>query len=274
MQKLHAEGALRFIHRLVFRSTPQLDAVLAEVGLARTKKGGIFEELEVFEDDPRWAAFEPTIIAMDLSDSVRTEFSPEEFGNAKWLRMRGGAVLGYPQPNQGARGYRQVTYDWSTSCEKCGAGHTQVAPFRMKKSPRWGRRSLGQLEWANDVYFATEMAYREVFADFGIESMPVLDSKGREPLDGVVQLVASDHHAEVDASRLESETCSDCGVPRSLVPSRGMFPRVVGKGDHLRLTDRHFGSGAASWRSVIVSQDLYSALTDSGVTGSFFTPCA
>lgn len=262
---------MRFIHRLVFWVTPEFDAVLADLGLVRTNRDGEFEALEVYEDDPRWPALKPTLVAMDLESDVWTEFSDDEFRSAKWLRMGGGAQMGYPQP---VDDYMRVTYDCSTICQECSAGYTQVAPFRMKKSPRWGRRLLGVLESVGDAYFTTEAAYREVFEGLGIESMPVLDAKGRAKLDGVVQLVPSTELVEIDVSELETENCERCGVPRSRFPDRGMFPHVADGEGHLRLTERNFGSGASSYREVIVSQEFYAAVVEAGSLGPNFWPCA
>ena len=69
----------------------------------------------------------------------------------------------------------------------------------MKGEPRWGRRSVLQLNWVFDEYSATPEVWNAVFRPIGVESMPVLGRRGKV-LTTVVQMVI-DERVPVDVDR-------------------------------------------------------------------------
>ena len=88
---------------------------------------------------------------MGASDIVRTEFNASERGNAEYLNVAPAWHHGYPQPEDDFA-YLSATYDLKEYCPGCGIGEKQVAPFRMKGEPKWGK----------NPHFAIELGVRRV----------------------------------------------------------------------------------------------------------------
>jgi hypothetical protein len=59
-----------------------------------------------------------------------------DFGS-RTLRAQVVHASGYPQPERDFL-YLEQAYDLSARCPKCGEGAVQVAPFRIKKTLKWG----------------------------------------------------------------------------------------------------------------------------------------
>jgi hypothetical protein len=125
-----------------------------------------------------WPQVGAWIVANDALDIVRTEFSNAEIESAEWLRMRGEWHHGYPLPRE-ELGYLIATYDLSEYCMECGVGAKQVAPFRMRGEPKWGRRGILQLNWVFGEYFVKPSVWRDVFEPHHIPYRSVIDAKGK-----------------------------------------------------------------------------------------------
>lgn len=214
---------------------------------------------EIAESDPRWPAVEEWIRGRHFVDIVATRFSPEEVAEAKWLVLSS-SHHGYPCPE----GYAAVTY--SEICETCGWRGRQIAPFRMRGEPRWGRRGLMQLNWVYDEVFAKPEVWKRFFEPRGVECLPVLDAKGHA-LKTVVQLVSQGEFG-VDAKA--QDTCLACGASRYVFPVRGRFSRLREEpsGELVR-TSQFFGSG---FRPILVSQRLGRELLDNEIRDAFLAP--
>jgi len=222
------------------------------------------------ESDESWPDLKAWIARRRPSDVVRTRFAEAEASAADWLAVVPEWQFGYPQPENDF-GYRQVTYDLSEFCAACGAGLRQVAPFRLKGEPKWGRRGVLQLNWVFDEYFAKPEIWDAVFRPLGVESMLVLNRKGAV-LSGVVQLVIRER-VPVDVRNLPLTVCEVCGRPKYPVVTRGPTPGPIAQPEgHLVRSREWFGDGASAANEVIASQALRRAVVRARVRGITFEP--
>jgi hypothetical protein len=188
------------------------------------------------------------------------------------LELVGGWEHGYPQPEDDF-GYRRVTYDGSVGCMACGVGLRQVAPFRMRAEPKWGRRGVMQLHWVSDEFFVRPAVWSTVFEPFGSTCRPVLGPRGDE-LATVVQLVVDDE-VDVVVDGLPRERCGRCGEWKFLPVERGPSPALAAEPSRPVARSRQwFGSGGSAYRMVVVSRDVRRALLDAMVRGVSFRPVA
>jgi hypothetical protein len=262
---------MRILHRLSIASSPAILRELAEMGLPA--KPGRLLTLEVDESHESWPALQKWVAGRGAVDIVETKFSAREVEDARLLELVPESHQGYPQPQEDFA-YREKTFDLTRYCARCGIGMVQNAPFQLKSEPRWGNRSLLQLNWVFDVFFARTDVWAEVLRPLGVASRSVTDVGGHA-LETVVQLVPS---AEVDivADGLPSETCERCNRVRYFPVTRGHFPAIENAPPDAPLleTRQYFGSGAAAHRRVVVSQLVARALRIQKVRGASFRPVA
>ncbi len=230
---------------------------------------------DVDESHPNWELLRAAFESWDASDIVRTVFSKKEVRDARWLNLVADWHHGYPQPDDDIFGYRQATYDLTNWCERCGIGMNQNAPFRMKGEPKWGKRSILQLNWVFDEYFVTPDIWADVFEPHGIDCRSVMNTKGRE-LTTVVQLVT---HAEVgivtNGLPRDEVACAACGQKKYLPIARGPFPALMSEPESAMVrTKEYFGSGAAADKGVLVSRVIAHALMAGDVRGVSLRPVA
>jgi hypothetical protein len=204
---------------------------------------------------------------------VRTRFSSQEIAVARWLGLEPDWHYGYPQPKELEFGYLEATYDLTEYCDRCGSGLHQKAPFQMRGEPRWGRRSILQLNWVFDEYFVTPGVRRAVFEPRGVASRPVTNPRG-DQLRTVVQLhIAEEVGLQTDG--LAQATCGACGRIKYLPVTRGPLPPLTSEPTgHLAKTRELFGSGASAFREVITSQALRRDLESGKIRGASFVPIA
>lgn len=264
---------MQIIHRISISSTPQIRSELGTLGVAIGESG--FVTFEVDESDIVWPSLQGWIAKRRAIDVITTKFSKQELADAVWLELTPDWHHGYPQPNELDFGYREATYDLTHYCERCGIGMKQKAPFQMKVEPKWGRRSILQLNWVFDEYFVTPEVWENVFSPHGIECRPVVNTKGRE-LKTVVQLVA---HEEVgivtDGLAKEDAACSSCGRTKYLPVARGPFPGLTSEPSTTMVkTKDYFGSGASAYQGVLISRAVGRTLMANNVRGASLRPVA
>jgi hypothetical protein len=174
---------------------------------------------------------------------------------------------GYPEPSA-EFAYMERTFDMQTCCP-CGLGERrQVAPFQMKREPRWGRRSILKLNWEFDEFFVKPEVWETCFRPFGIGKMPVFHHRTGNELVSVVQLKISEE-AEVHVKGLKFKTCKLCGGRKYMPVDGCRFPgpkQVIAPMFHSteRFTDSAFPL-------VCVRMDLYGAIYAAGLKGAVFT---
>src|SRR5262249_23183770 len=111
---------------------------------------------------------------------------------------------GYPQPEKDF-GFLHMTYDPTSLC-RLGTGAVQMAPFRIKNEPKWGRRGILQLNWIFDEYFVRPEVWHGVFQPLGVRCRPVLlHSTGNEAA-SIVQLDI-DTYIDVGVEGIRFKSC-------------------------------------------------------------------
>lgn len=262
---------MQIVHRVSIASSPEVRSELAALGVVIGTQGLV--TFEVDEAGSAWPALKAWIARRKASDFVTTRFERDEIGEAKWLQLVPDWHHGYPQPDEDVFGYREVTYDLSNWCEKCGIGMKQKAPFRMKGEPKWGKNGILQLNWIFDEFFVKPEVWTSVFKPMGVKSGPVLDPKGHE-LASIVQLVVEEECGIVTKD-LAAEKCTKCGRVKYPPINRGFFPALVNVPSGAMIkTKEYFGSGAAAHKRVLISQKLYQSLVTEGTRGVSPKPVA
>lgn len=274
---------MRIIHRVGFRYSADLVEAIVDIEIEydRTpEKDRYLVDLvwfDIDEADPRWPAVKALLNEYGAAPTcIRTEFTTAELRSAHWLEMWSDWHHGYPMPDSDS-GYRELTYDLTDYCEKCGMGASQKAPFRMRAEPKWGRRSVMQLNWVFDEVFVQPEVWHTFFAPFGIECKPVLAHKKETKLTTVVQLrFDTILDSELDMKEHPFDICEFCQRKKYLPFSRGMFPAMTKpvKGLHAVKSKEWFGSGASANRAVLVSANLARPLLEGRIKGVRFTPLA
>jgi hypothetical protein len=262
---------MRINHRLTLRVDGPLRRELATLGITVAEGLASFDASEA---DAAWPRIMALVTPHKPIDIVTTAWTAAEIEAAHRLRMTATGHFGYPMPD-GDNGYLEATYDLRDYCSNCGIGKVQKAPFRFKAEPKWGRRCLLQLNWVFDEYFATPECWERVFRPFGVRSMAVLKHSNGEPLQTVVQLVL-DQIAPSPLSMGDHpyRLCPRCERRKYLPFQRGCFPRFaqpVADGAILK-TREYFGDGAKGFREVLVSRDVYAAITEKKALGCEFAP--
>lgn len=243
---------------------------LSELDIAVTEGLSTFE---VDESHPSWPALNDWIKKNKAVDMIQTKFSQNEIDNAHWLELIPDWHHGYPQPDEDSFGYLSETFDLSDYCELCGIGKQQKAPFQMKSEPRWGKRSVLQLNWVFDVYFTKPEVWKNYFEPLGITNYEVLD-KNKMPLETVVQLVPT-AEIDIETAGLEKTGCERCGRTKFLPAVKGPFPAIIGTPSaHLMKTRQYFGSGALAEHGVLVSAELAKVVRTNKLRGVSFRPVA
>ena len=222
------------------------------------------------EDHPNWPALCSLFMKWNVAPhSERTEFTPRELDEARWLELRAWNN-GYPQPED-LQDYARVTFDLSHWCDKCSYGKIQNAPFRIKMEPKWGRRGIMTLIWVFEEFFVLPAVWETVFKPFGIRCRPVVNRKGVE-LTTVVQLVIEEEVDLVMEKLSIQEVCPACGRRKYAHTTRGYHPPLAHEpSGAIAKTRQAFGDGW-SIRAVVISQDLRQAMLAHNIRGAEFTP--
>ena len=258
----------------------ELTSYLSTHGIA-WHEGGIVSTVEIFEDSPHWQFVHQYANERNILILSATVFSKTELDNAQWLRVRSQWRFGYPQP-EAAFGYRSVTYKEDCRCEACGAGLEQIAPFRMTKSPNWGKRHFMMLNWVEDELFVSDICRSVLEKEnlSGISFGPVSDKKGLGTLSNVNQLIIP---AKLAPGIIEDRrsidnvfTCARCGATKYHPTCIGMMAydkHIFRDAPDFVKTAEIFGWGKGSTHHIIISQKAYRALMRNKLTqGLIFEP--
>jgi hypothetical protein len=257
-------------HDLSPREESDLRNQLLQLGLVQLDSDLL--NFVIWEHDAAWPEIDALQSRYRTIDICWTEYSARELSAAPWLRVRADWYHGYPMPDEGFE-YLGATYDLSDYCKECGAGAVQRAPFRLRAEPRWGRRSILQLNWVFDEYFVRPELYEAVFRPLGIGAHQALHYRSLEPLETVVQVDAGGPEANLLLPIAPTEVCAQCGRLKYL-PLRKTQPvlREDMIGMHIVRSRQLFGSGGAADRAVLVSQELYQRIKESKARGVSFAP--
>jgi hypothetical protein len=226
--------------------------------------------LEIDEGAPGWSEACRLIREWKGRAQIDTEFLDSEILSAEYCVLRGRHYSGYPQP-EADFAFAEATYQGY--CPQCGTSLGQVAPFKVRKTLRWGRNSFLSLFWVVDQYFMPTAVWQAHLAPLGVQANPVHDTKG-QVLDGVVQLKV-DVRANFDLEDVRGETCTACGREKFPAPNRGFYPSPISPpGLPIFRTGQYFGHGRIGANEVIVRSDVARAITSAKMRGAYLLPCA
>lgn len=264
---------MRIIHKIMIsESDPETLTLFKKSGISFKTIGDVCL-FQIEEGNPHWLLVSKLIKTFKPFHTVRTEFSAAELKNAKFLRMSPSWHHGYPQPQDNA-GYLALTYNLAGYCNKCGMQPIQIAPFRMRKEPVWGKRSILQLNWVFDEYFVKPVVWEKVFKPMGIGYKTVLHHKTGKVLESVIQLEVSEH-IDIIHNDAEYEQCTLCGRRKYLPITSGFYPPPIQMpSSAIFKTNQYFGSGASAYSDVLVSNSLYLAIKEENLKGAEFEACA
>ncbi len=263
---------MKIIQRISVNTSDQLKQQIQSLGIQATY-GPILTSFEMDESDERWGDVRSIVKEFNGLCIPSTHFSKKDLKQAEYLQMVPAWHHGYPQPDENNFGYWEATYNTENKCDQCGAGAVQVNPFWMSREPKWGKRSILQLNWVFDEFFASPIVWNEVFKPFGISSLPVLDAKGQRELKTVVQLQFIEKECSLDIREYPKNVCPNCSVSVCL-PITRQFPKVEPPPkSHAFRTREYFGSGASASTAIIVSQDLFGKIQGMKIKGVNFVPC-
>lgn len=242
---------------------------------APVKRGEIISSLDIKESDFRWPFIEEYLKAHEMTAYAEMLFTKEDLSAAPWLRVRSNWHFGYPQPENGF-GYKTITYTREHYCGNCGSGLEQVAPFRMKTAPKWGRRHFLSLNWIFDNELFTDDAGQAALASVsGLSFREVLNKKGTLPYPGVHQLVIDrilpPGFLPDEKTIRKQSTCPSCGTTKYVTTGAGLlrFRSEIFEGaPDIVKTAETFGDGALCMHSIIVSQKVYRLLTEAKLDSS------
>lgn len=238
---------------------------------APVKRGDIFS-LDILESDFRWPTIAAYLDAHGIHAYAETQFTKEELASAPWLRVRSNWHFGYPQPEEGF-GYQNITYTRQHSCNKCGSGLEQIAPFRMKTAPKWGRRHFMFLNWVFDELFTDNAGRAALEVVNGLSFREVLNKKD-VPLSGVHQLtiphILPPGLIPDTQTIRKTYTCPHCGATKHIASGAGRLrfraESLDGAPDIVK-TAECFGDGRLCCRDILVRQSVYRLLTEAKLDG-------
>jgi hypothetical protein len=263
---------MKIRHRFAPTPDEEMQEDFARVGI-QLELGDVTTVFIIDDDDVRWPRVAKLAEKFRMWENTLTEFSNSELAAAKYLAIEPSWHHQYPQPDDDF-GYRKITYDIASICKQCHAGKRQIAPFRMKKEPVWGRRSILQLNWVFDEYFVKPDVYEQVFKPFGIGFRPVLKHSTGMQLQTVVQLEIS-ATADLEMGDQPSAVCPVCSIKRYSPKIVGYFPKPIVDSDSAIFRSKQwFGSGGSSFNEIFVSNALYKRITEAGLRGAEFSACA
>lgn len=274
---------MRIMRRVTISDKPERREVLASLGVKYFASEPPVSPILIFDIDeggPVWGQLSKLIPEWNVEDGfdpnnlgfVGTIFSKRDLRAASFLKLSAWGH-GYPQP-EGDFGYLKETYDLRDYCPACGIGIKQIAPFRMKGEPKWGKKHILQLNWVFDEFFVLPQVWETVFRPIGIGRSIVLNHRTGKPLQNVVQLII-----DVAPSVLTTiadypcEICDNCGRKKYLPICRGFHPSFeVDPVSQVCKTQELFGSGAEAWHATIVSSDMYKTIQSKKLVGAVFMP--
>jgi hypothetical protein len=256
--------------------------------------------LLISESDPKWPQL-AEYLASDPSvhHSIELRFSKREITDAPWCELGVTSHFGYPQPEVD---WHLSTYESSTYCHRCGIHPLQVNPFRFRSEPKAKRSQFLQLNWAFDEFFVrpeVRTAFEQE-AVSGIQFRPAVHHKSGRSLETVQQLAVLDllppslvvntaqtvtckpnnEEDPIDSSRVGRLRYPPdypyCGrvkyVFKGEVPAFCYSGSGFANAPDFVKSFEWFGSGAAAFRQVFVSQRVVGLIQTKKWRGLGFRP--
>ena len=240
----------------------------------RYEYGEIVSAVDISEKDPHWSELSRLLKLENNTYLSETKFSKEELFKAEWLTMRSKWHYDYPQPEDH---YTEMTYSEENACSNCGMGLVQKDSFRLKRTPKWGRRNFCMTNWVYDELFASPKAKELLdLSDLnGFTFLNVLNKSGREVLADIYQMqipYIMPEGIETSSNCIEKvSNCPACGRKKFLSNERGQF--IFKKEALLDAPDfgksaEQFGSGLTASRLILISHDAYKFIIENKLDSS------
>jgi len=231
---------------------------------------------DIGENDKEWGNVRNFINlhSADISDfQFETKFTKTELDSANFYAVSPKWHFGYPQPEDDFK-YKLITYDPTMICSKCGAKYKQIAPFSIKRCPKWGKRNIVQLNWVFDVYFISGSLKAQLENESsGLNFRNVNKYKTEEYFDDIFQLDIN-QTVDLDMSSVTAfKTCDTCKQKKYLPHTRGFFPSPVDGDFTIAHSTQFFGSAYEAHHAVLINKRIYNLFNKIGVNGIYYTPC-
>lgn len=240
-----------------------------------------FSVIEIYEDDPNWSNVEIFVKKYKLFRTFETHYANEEITSAPWLYTWCRWRCGYPQPEL-VFTTENTTYSIPDECRMCGSGAVQIAPFRIKKTPKWGKRAFMELNWIGDELFLSGSAKQvlETNGITGISFEKVLSKNGKETLEDVFQMKIS---TILPAGLVEEKTCLTksyicpaCGQKKFVPSGRGQFAyrkEIFDNAPDVVKTAEIWGDMHYAVRMICIRQNVYQTIVQNKLDrGLVFEP--
>jgi len=189
---------------------------------------------------------------------VGTTYDKKDFQNCSLLVYVGVWENGYPMPDNN-REYINLTYNTDEYCEICGIGKKQKAPFRVKSEPRWGNKSMFELNWIYDEIFVRKDIYESLFKNAGLNCREVLLYKKEKVLENTVQLEIPKITIPLDIGNQPYKICEKCNRKKYSPQIRGFFPSFEQAITDLQMfkCSEYFGSGCEAHNKIFITRKLW-----------------
>lgn len=235
-----------------------------------------FYEFIIDEDDCAW----PEVKRMlgGGSTYIRTEFTPSEIAHTEWSIAWAAHSIGSFVPE----GKWWCDLYYGDQCKNCGAGWRQIAPFRIKKEPKLGKKVFADFGSAFELFCAPVVL--EVFKKHGMigfETQSLILNKEDRPAEGLKQLivteVAEPAVAEelVEQERYSQTDCPVCGKTWHAHYTRGALPlrkSALNPKVDFQLTNEWFGNGRTARRQILFSRRAVNLALEHKWQGIEFIP--
>jgi hypothetical protein len=262
---------MRLRHHVSVVPNHEMAQLLASLRIDKASAGAL-TTFDYYEDDPGWPELAVMLAKGGGVDIVFVEYSDNDIASAEWLSLAPTWHNGYPMPDNSGE-YLANTYDLSNHCRECGIGAIQRSPFQIRAEPKWGHRTVFQLNWVFDAYFFRKDMWQLTCEPFGIETWPVLSARRKCAIDTVVQARVPDSPGMECKADSAASLCSVCRRVKYSPQTKGPL-HIVGipRFTHMMFSSIWFGSGGDAHRKVIVSRELCSVLRAQRVRGIAFEP--
>ncbi|MDH7447549.1 hypothetical protein [Aquimarina sp. 2201CG14-23] len=219
-----------------------------------------FDSIEI-EENNVYFEIKPYLDKWNAMDIRYPEFTKKEIKDSLLSAKNGSHNHGYPMPDDDL-GYLNLTYDLTNYCESCGIGLKQKDSFRIKNTPKEGKKRMFQLIWVNDEIFVDTSLFNEVFKPLGIKSKKVLKYKKEIAFENVVQLVIPETEENLNLKDNPKEDCCECNNWKYQPMPQGFYPNYLNTIAPIFKSKEYFGSGASAFKRIFIVKELRDKLIE------------
>lgn len=265
---------MRIKHRYALNYNESIREIIDFLKVKKIKYDDSYAILivEIYEDNPDWSNLNDLMIKYDASELIECVYTPKEISSAKWLRIRSKWRSEYPQPEDG---YEKVTYDLTQYCSGCGCQSVQNDYFRLKRTPKWGKRNFLMIHWVESELFVHDEVVKLIMQEElkGFDFLPVLKYKSNEPLDNIKQIKVLNtlNFGMIlkDEDIKKVLKCPKCNSKKYILSGRAkiVFNKEIFEGVDVDMvkSKEAFGDGLLCSQKIIISQKMYRVLCKYGL---------